>query len=425
METLILTRKNHSVSELKIEKGTKKEVAFVSEKGAQIAELIIDREFDGKYILSNIDSQDKGLVKSAMKYLSVEYKSEIAFDERYKYIQGWAKNVAKKLHGEQTEAKPEAEARPEVVESSEVTRKKEFKPKSEPKVGLEAQIFKMIEDGINDESTTEIIIDKTRQFLDENGIVPNRTEISVKNIAGEVKHVGVQHYLFEDILATISARVPLALVGPAGSGKTTTVKNVADSLSLEFFAKSVSAQTGQHEFFGYQDANGNYVKTLFREAYENGGVFLLDEFDAGNPNVLAALNQATANGETAFADGMVKKHEDFIIVMAGNTFGHGATTDYVGRNRIDAATLDRFAFIYFDYDEKLESIVAGNQDWTKKVQKIRKEVAKKKIKTIISPRASINGAKLLKAGLSEKRVIDLVITKGLSKDEISLLKDVL
>lgn len=215
----------------------------------------------------------------------------------------------------------------------------------------------------------------------------------------------------------------MALIGPAGSGKTSMVHNAATALGLPFYSKSVSAQTGVHEFFGYQDANGNFVRTLFREAYEKGGVFLVDEFDAGNPNVLAALNQSTANGSCAFPDKMVDKHKDFIAVMAGNTYGTGATAEYVGRNKIDAATLDRFVFIEVPYDENLEMVIATNKAWCRKVQQFRAQAEKKKVKCIISPRATFNGQAMLAAGMEEAFVLKTTVFKGLSEDEIRLLTE--
>jgi cobaltochelatase CobS len=193
-------------------------------------------------------------------------------------------------------------------------------------------------------------------------------------------------------------------------------------LNLSFASQSVSAQSTVFDFFGYKSASGDYIPTLFRDKYENGGVFLLDEFDAGNPNVLAALNQATSNSQCPFPDKMIEKHKDFIIVMAGNTFGGGGTLDYVGRNKIDAATLDRFAFIYIDYDEELESSLSTNDWWCKRVQKFRKKAIEKKIRTVISPRATFNGEKLLAAGIDQEKVEKMVIYKGLTEDECNLIK---
>lgn len=274
---------------------------------------------------------------------------------------------------------------------------------------------------LESEATKETIEKKVEGLLDEWGvpyktkpvtiIIPNKPEVNV----------GLVHFKFDVIMQCIASRVNIAMVGPAGSGKTTTAKKAAEALKLEFYSKSVSAQTGVHEFFGYKDANGKYVRTLFRDAYENGGVFLLDEFDAGNPNVLAALNAATANDVCAFDDGMIKKHEDFVCIMAGNTFGHGATSEYVGRNKIDAATLDRFAFIDFPYDEDLEYELAPNKEWCREVQQYRQRVSDKKLKTVVSPRATFMGGQLLNAGMNKSQVIALTITKGMSEAEKNLI----
>lgn len=287
---------------------------------------------------------------------------------------------------------------------------------------IEDQILAVVDEHLDSPEARDYMANSVEKLLNKWGIDKNVRTLEVKINGKKAVKVGKQHFKYDLVLKCMIARTNVALVGGAGSGKTTVVANCADALKLKFYSKSVSAQTGAHEFFGYQDANGNYVRTLFREAYENGGVFLLDEFDAGNPNVLAALNQATANEHCAFADDMITKHKDFICVMAGNTYGHGANSEYVGRNKIDAATLDRFAFIDFPYDEDLEHALADNKDWCKKVQAFRKKVEIKKIRTIISPRATIIGCQLLNSGVSEKDVMELVIFKGLNQEERNLLK---
>ena len=285
------------------------------------------------------------------------------------------------------------------------------------RMSLETIIAESVIKQLNkDKSIETALVDKLEALGFTNASKPIKIEFKEK-----VVNVGKQHFKFKTVLKAISAKTNLALVGPAGSGKTTVVSSVAKSLDLPFYSKSVSIQTGTHEFFGYYDANGKYVSTMFRNAYENGGVFLVDEFDAGNPNVLAALNQATANNQCPFPDKMINKHKDFIVVMAGNTYGHGATSEYVGRNKIDAATLDRFVFIDFPYDEDLELELSSNKKWCRKIQKIRKRAVEKKVLTIISPRATFQGEKLLSAGVSEKDVLNMVVYKNLSKDEIDLI----
>ena len=423
-------RKNLSIFNVSFANGEAR-VKFQTATGFEVLELTIDKytnpDGDSVYRIVNCVTKYAAITKLVAKHEAEKLGEEFdaAFYVIQKRLKSWVRQDDYLGDAPQPEPTPVEEVKPEV--------KEEVKPEApkapeapqavkiaRPKAtGIEAQLQNIVFDTLESEFTTRTL----QQKMIELGIEPNRTEIIVNNVkTGEKKNVGTQHELFNDILMSIGAGVNLALVGPAGSGKTTCVKNVAEALTLPFYSKSVSAQTGTHEFFGYQDANGNYVRTLFREAYEKGGVFLVDEFDAGNPNVLSSMNQAVANDCCAFADGMVDKHEDFIVVMAGNTYGHGATSEYIGRNPIDGATLDRFAFEYFGYDEKMELALSTNKAWTKEVQRIRKNVASKKIKAIVSPRASFMGAKLLKAGMDIEKVKRMTIFKGMTQDEINLIK---
>ena len=383
-----------------------------------ICHLEVSKE-EGFLKITNSSCLIEKINKYIEKHLAGQHFPERLFDEKFREFQRRIKpfihesNKAEKTELE--EAKTETETKVEMpkkkIESKVVVIER---PKA---VGLEGQLQDIVFNVLESDFTTQTLQNK----MIELGLEPNRTEIVVKKLDGTKKNVGVQHKEFKTILQCVSAKVNIALVGPAGSGKTTTVSQVAKALDLPFYSKSVSAQTGVHEFFGYQDANGKYVRTLFREAYENGGVFLLDEFDAGNPNVLASMNQATANGSCAFADGMIQKHEDFIVVMAGNTYGNGATQEYVGRNKIDSATLDRFAFIQFDYDLEMEYQLATNKEWCKEVQELRNKANTKKIKTIISPRATFEGEKMLSVGMPKSKVLELIIFKGMNEAERKLL----
>src|ERR1700676_639204 len=142
---------------------------------------------------------------------------------------------------------------------------------------------------------------------------------------------------------TENVPVNVWLVGPAGSGKTKACEQVAHELGIEFYFTGAISEP--YSLLGYKDANGNYVSTTFRQAYENGGVFLLDEVDGISPNALFTFNAALANGHCAFPDKVVKRHKDCIIIAAANTFGLGGTSDYVGRVKLDAATLSRFVWV--------------------------------------------------------------------------------
>lgn len=213
------------------------------------------------------------------------------------------------------------------------------------------------------------------------------------------------------ILNAVVAGASPMLVGPAGSGKTTLAEQVAKALGRPFYM--AARVTSDFKLMGYRTATGELVRTQFREAFEHGGVFLFDEIDASDPDALTAFNAALSNGMGDFPDGMVRKHADFVALAAGNTFGRGADRQYVGRNQLDAATLDRFAVFEVDYDEELELAIAGDADWTKWVQSIRAAVEREKVRHIVSPRASIMGARMLAQGMGRSEVEDAVVWKGL------------
>lgn len=248
--------------------------------------------------------------------------------------------------------------------------------------------------------------------------------VEVRNLdANTGKNMGVQHKQFETLLKCLTARTHVYVVGPAGSGKTVAAEKCAAALDLQFGCMSVGPQSTQSHIMGYMDATGKYVETEFRRRYEQGGVFLFDEIDAGNPAVLTCINSAIANDVCSFADKMVPKHKDFLIIASGNTFGRGANRDYVGRNQLDAATLDRFVVIDWDYDEELERNLVSNTAWVNSVQATRAAVEELKVRMIVSPRASIYGAQLLAAGLTEDVVEEMVIWKGVDPETVTKVKN--
>ena len=208
----------------------------------------------------------------------------------------------------------------------------------------------------------------------------------------------------------------IMLVGPTGSGKTVLCDNIAEALKLKFYPMSVGLQTTKSDLLGYMNANGVYVSTPVREAFENGGVLLLDEFDSTNANTVTILNSMLANGICSFPDKIVSKNDNFICMVACNTYGRGGSIEYIGRNRLDTATLDRFVTIYIDYDEELEDKLTNNTNWLNIVRKIRENINLHGIKMAVSPRASMQGADLLESGFSMNEVLDMCIFKGVTED---------
>lgn len=265
------------------------------------------------------------------------------------------------------------------------------------------------------------------ELKDIKEIAKRKQKLEVTVNGNTVKLEGLKHKQLEQLIAYSALRLNPLLVGMAGTGKTHAGEQVSEALGLPFYAMSVGAQTSKSDIIGYMSASGEYVGTHFRQAYENGGIFLMDEIDAGNANVLIQVNAGLSNNLMAFPDMMVKRHPDFVFIASANTYGNGANRQYVGRNQLDAATLDRFAVIDWLIDDDLEaSLTTGlnGKAWYMAVKASRDYVAEKKIRALISPRATQKGSKLLDIGQDLNEVIDATLLASVPEDKRKDVREV-
>lgn len=283
------------------------------------------------------------------------------------------------------------------------------------------------------------------ELIKQHAAGPATVKINITTPEREVKFEGAMHHQFPKLLAAVAQRLNVMLVGPAGSGKTTAAAKVAKALGLDF--QFTGAVASEYKLMGFIDAQGRIVSTAFRKAFLNGGIFLFDEKDASAPGATLAFNAALANRMCDFPDGTYEAHPDFIAIAAANTYGNGASRQYVGRNQLDAATLDRYVMLDWNYDEALEAAIMGLprpksaplpkdiapapadqvpelvRQWVERVQKVRRAVDKLKVRHVVSPRASQAGAKLLAAGWEWADVEASVIWKGLEPDTVNKVKE--
>lgn len=235
------------------------------------------------------------------------------------------------------------------------------------------------------------------------------------------RDIGIQHKLFPKVFNALQVKTShgkpnnILLCGPAGSGKTTCAETIAHELGLKYF--HFGSMSDEYKMLGYKDVNGKVVSTYFREFWENesdGALALFDEMDSWHATATLALNSMT-NGYIDFPDGQSKGNANRRYMIGGvNTWGFGGDNDYVGRNPLDKAFLDRWNVkIAWGYDEEFERAIFQNHPFVKRVQAVRAKAKAKALKVLITPRACDTGIGLLEAGWSQADVEEVVLKGGM------------
>jgi hypothetical protein len=193
------------------------------------------------------------------------------------------------------------------------------------------------------------------------------------------------------------------LYGPAGTGKTTICRQLAEEAGLPCTILSCSAGTSPAEITGFKYPEPR--ASAISRAIAQPGIIVLDEMPMLEPDVAAVCNALLANNELETSTGHVIRNPDCIIIATANTTGTGADRQYIGNNQLDAATLDRFAgaFVRVDYSAEYES--RFDSEVVTFCQNLRRLVKDNGLDRIVSTRAIIAADKLKAAGLDWRAAI--------------------
>ena len=235
-------------------------------------------------------------------------------------------------------------------------------------------------------------------------ILPDSQEISIMHL---------DHPEMANVIKSINLYKKVMLVGPAGTGKTYMVAEIANRLKLPFYKYSCSRDSSVHDLLGYkQPASETYLETVFLQAYENGGVFLVDEYDAMSGDMALFFN-GVADGSKFISiphrdnKPIATRHEDFILVMCGNTWGKGSI-EYSGRDFQDLALMDRFRFCrhHIGYNIPLEQNFAGsNYAFCAKLREVLEKSG-----SYLSTRNIEDISKLFRINVNKDVIVEMVVS---------------
>lgn len=298
----------------------------------------------------------------------------------------------------------------------------------------QAEIIKLIDDAFNkggdyrldDEQMLRRIVSEEVAKAQPQKIVIDTAAV----IKAQVAILEGTHPLFEKVLKLVVAGINVLLVGPAGCGKTTMAHMIAKALKRKFGMLSCTSGASEAQLTGWLLPVGEgkaagtftYVPSEFVRMYEGGdSVFLFDEFDAADPNMLLVVNSALANGSLhvpqRHEEPLVKRGKNVALIAAANTYGSGADMVYAGRNQLDAATLDRFYVVEMDYDRALEERI-GEKAVCEWAWRLRENVKQHRVRRVVSTRTIMKMTAALKAGVTFQQARKDMLA-GWTKDELA------
>jgi cobaltochelatase CobS len=253
------------------------------------------------------------------------------------------------------------------------------------------------------------------------------TVINVPNCPEPVTLSGVVHEEFDKLLTAVSFGLAVYLYGPPATGKSHAAESVAEAMGVPLVGiLACSPDMMPSAVRGFVDAGGTYQRTAFRDAYEHGGVFVIDEIDnAPSAITVGLVNTALASSRMTFPDGTITKSPNFRLVVTANTFGTGATAEFVGRFPLDPSTLSRFVRIGWNYSERVDRAVVEGSGAAPRivdgvmsaVTRMRENVATAGLRSFITSRDAKAAALMLTAGWSWADVVDSCLVPAGTTDD--------
>jgi hypothetical protein len=166
------------------------------------------------------------------------------------------------------------------------------------------------------------------------------------------------HEMFGYALILAECRQPIMAIGPAGTGKSHLARQLAAYLDLPYSETPMSPGATRGDLLG-RHTIGGFISAEFPVKYVGGGVFNFEELDAADASMVIVLNNALAGSKlfNSASGEEMDRSENFVAFATANTFGLGANREYTARERLDAATIDRWRMgrIWLALDENVEN----------------------------------------------------------------------
>jgi len=205
--------------------------------------------------------------------------------------------------------------------------------------------------------------------------------------------------------------------GTSGVGKTQLVLNVCRRVNREVIRVNLDSSVTRSDLIGDWVVVGGETRFKYgalAQAMVRGAVLLLDEFDLGNPYVVALFRPVLEDNPRLLilenGGEVIAPHPEFRVVATANTFGAGDESSLYGTTHsLSLADRQRFSlFIQMDYlkpeaEVKLlrDGVPNLDQDEAEAIvqvaNRVRNQHKEHRIEEGISPRQLVNFAEVFDA----------------------------
>ena len=243
-----------------------------------------------------------------------------------------------------------------------------------------------------------------------------------------------------------ACRPAIALVGPAGNGKTTAAEEAMRVQGIEFIVIDANVSMEPVDLVGgmtYKVENGVgrqvWADGPVTKAFREGKGVIINEFDTLDPRTALCLQSAFQGKGSKVAmryitlagnpeEDRVHPAGDCPIILTMNTYGSGATRQYVGRNALDAATRDRLTIISTGYENEAQILqhhgYAQNaaQAVTSWAETTRRKIDQTAVPVILSIRTMLAICELIGVGFNLMAAADAEFWGALAPEVAEVLR---
>lgn len=306
--------------------------------------------------------------------------------------------------------------------------------------------------GTVEHSTVAINFVEQLEFLPQQTPIDEPQQLIVQHVAPPASTFIKPSY-WDRLVRYLNPQRPrpaIALVGPTGNGKTTTAEAVLTALQYRYIVIDCNAQMEPVDLIGgmsFERKTDGSAGEVWRDgpvtrAFREGQAVLFNEFDTLSARTALCLQSAFqdvgSDGTGRYITLSGNPTEDRVmpagacpLILTMNTFGTGPTAEFVGRNALDMASMDRISIIPTGYENERdillargygENIVNNTVRWA---QAARNAVERNGIKAFVSLRLLLRVCECVALdGLNFEQAITEEFLDRFAQEDRALLENV-